>query len=61
MSTTTHAIVAIENVLATEPGSISGFAAVCACGTRIESSLITCARAWGNDHVTYYTAKEAGR
>lgn len=56
-----HQIVAIENVLARTPGSLDGFAAVCSCGTRVESSLVTLARAWGNDHAAYYNRKESAR
>lgn len=53
-----HEIIAIHNVLAEKPGSLSGFAAECSCGSLIESSLVTIARQWGRDHCNYYNAKE---
>lgn len=58
---TPHAIIAVEPVTATEPGSLDGFAATCTCGTQIASSLKTIARQWGEQHADYYNRKEGSK
>ena len=55
--TALHTIERIDLVLAARPGDLSGFAAVCSCGARIESSLVVLARSWGTDHCRYYNAR----
>lgn len=58
ITTPRHEIIGAEPSPAKEAGSLDGWAAVCSCGTRIESSLIECAMSWGRDHAHYYNQKE---
>lgn len=58
---TPHAIIAVEPTVASEPGALNGFDAVCTCGTRVGSSLQTLARQWGEDHAKYYNRKEGSK
>lgn len=56
---TMHQITSIVPVAATGRGDIDGFEAVCSCGDRVGSSLITLARQWGREHAEYMNRKEA--
>lgn len=57
----THIVTDFQPVPAPGPGGIPGFAATCSCGSVISSSLKALTWSWANDHIRYYTEKEAGK